>query len=107
MMQSHIGFLVDISGEDGKMTKQLSDRQLKAQLKDLARLKKKDKCYFNETRICNHTCKAHSHNRVAWGVKFLQWTRWFKFAKGKCLLQELLKEGKISLKEVKDQIEGT
>jgi len=90
----------------GKMAEPLSRRELKAKIKELSKHKRKDKCYFNENRLCDYTCRSHSHNRIVWGIKLLQWTRHLRLKKGECVLLKLLDEGKISLKEVKDQMDS-
>lgn len=88
------------------MNNELTPREIKRKIKAQYKENKKDKCFFDKDRVCNPTCKSHSHNEALGGVKLLQWMKLLFVTKGYCKLLKMMDEGKVSLKEAKSLFGG-
>jgi len=88
------------------MSNELTPKELKRRIKTKNKENKKDKCFFDKTRVCNPTCKSHSHNEAFGGVRLLQWAKLLFVTKGHCKLLKMMDEGKVTLKEAKSLMDG-
>lgn len=85
---------------------QLTPREIKRKLKAQKKFDKKDKCFKDKTRICDPTCKSHSHNEAFGGIRLLQWFKLAIATKGHCKLLKALEEDKLDNKELTALMDG-
>lgn len=85
---------------------ELTPREIKQSIKTQKKFDKKDKCFKDKNRICDPTCKSHSHNEAFGGIRLMQWWKKLLWKKGECKLLKALEEDEIDNKELTALMDG-